>query len=77
MNKGKLYIGTSGYAYSHWENGVFYPKNLPKAKQLEYYSRYFNTVEMNYPFYRLPSSKNFSNWRKIVPKEFIFVVKVS
>ncbi len=77
MNRGKLYIGTSGYAYPHWENGVFYPKGLSKIKQLEYYSKYFNTVEMNYPFYRLPSSKNFSNWRKTVPKEFIFAVKVS
>ena len=77
MNIGKLYIGTSGYAYSHWENGVFYPKELLKKKELEYYSKHFNTVEMNYPFHRLPSSKNFSNWRETVSKEFVFAVKVS
>ena len=77
MGKNKLHIGTSGFSYPHWENGVFYPKDLPKAKQLEYYSQHFNTVEMNYPFYRLPSAKNFSNWKKKVPKGFVFAVKVS
>jgi len=73
----KLYIGTSGYSYSHWENGVFYPRGLPKLKQLEYYTNHFNTVEMNYPFYRLPSSKSFFHWKEVVPKGFIFAVKVS
>jgi len=73
----KLFIGTSGFSYSHWEKGVFYPKGLPKQKQLEYYARYFNTVEMNYPFYRLPSSKSFSKWKEKVPEGFVFSVKVS
>ena len=77
MDKDRLYIGTSGFSYLHWENGVFYPKNLPKVKQLEYYSKFFNTVEMNYPFYRLPYSKSFSRWKKTVPKGFVFAVKVS
>lgn len=74
---GKLYIGTSGYSYPHWEKKVFYPEDLPKTKQLEYYTRHFNTVEMNYPFYRLPSSKSFSNWRETVPRDFVFAIKVS
>lgn len=73
----KLYIGTSGYSYPHWENNVFYPKGLAKTKQLEYYAKHFNTVEMNYPFYRLPSSKSFSNWRKRTNKDFVFAIKVS
>ncbi len=77
MLRGKLYIGTSGFSYSHWENDVFYPKKLQRSKQLEYYSRYFNTVEMNYPFYRLPSIKSFTHWKKTVPKGFIFAIKVS
>lgn len=73
----KVFVGTSGYTYPHWENGVFYPQELPKAKQLEYYTQHFNTVEMNYPFYRLPSSKSFSHWKETAPKRFIFAVKVS
>jgi len=73
----KLFVGTSGYVYSHWENDVFYPKNLPKTKQLEYYSTHFATVEMNYPFYRLPSIESFKKWKEKTPKDFVFALKVS
>ncbi len=76
-NKGKLYIGTSGYVYPHWEKGVFYPPNLPKTEQLRYCAQHFNTVELNYPFYRLPSVKSFSRWAESVPEGFVFSVKVS
>lgn len=73
----KLYVGTSGFSYSHWENGVFYPIGLPKTKQLEYYSKHFQTVELNSPCYRLPSVQNFLNWKNNVPQNFVFAVKVS
>jgi len=72
-----LFVGTSGYVYPHWRNGVFYPKNLPQGQELEYYSQHFNTVELNNPFYHLPEAKTFFNWAKRVPKNFIFAVKVS
>jgi uncharacterized protein YecE (DUF72 family) len=73
----KIYIGTSGFSYPHWENGLFYPETLPRSKQLEYYSDHFNTVELNSPFYRLPSTDLFANWAKRVRNNFIFSVKVS
>ena len=73
----RLLIGTSGYVYPHWRGGVFYPKNLPLKKELEYYAQNFKTVELNNPFYRLPESKTFKNWQKRVPQDFIFAVKVS
>lgn len=72
----KIFIGTSGYIYSHWENGVFYPKDLPKSKKLEYYSQHFQTVELNSTFYRLPGEKTFESWYKRTPKNFTFSVKV-
>jgi len=59
MDMAKIYIGTSGFSYPHWEGGVFYPKDLPKTKKLEYYSQNFNTVELNSPFYHLPEEKTF------------------
>lgn len=74
---GNIYIGTSGFAFSHWEKGAFYPLDLPQTQQLEYYSKHFSSVELNYPFYRLPSAENFQNWAKQVPPGFIFTVKVS
>ena len=73
----KTYIGTSGYNYSHWSNGVFYPEGLTQNKWLEYYCQFFNSVELNVSFYRLPSKKTFQNWYKRTPKDFYFVVKGS
>lgn len=72
----KLFIGTSGFSYSHWEEGVFYPTGWPKSKKLEYYCQHFNTVELNNTFYRLPQILTFISWIKRTPKEFVFAVKV-
>jgi len=44
---------------------------------LEFYARYFNTVELNNSFYHLPTIKAFKSWRKTVPDNFCFAVKGS
>ena len=52
----KIYIGTSGWSYPKGEGtwtGHFYPKG--KINELEYYSQFFNTVEINSTFYRPPN----------------------
>lgn len=77
FSKKGLYIGTSGYIYSHWENGVFYPVGWPKSKKLEYYCQHFDTVELNSTFYRLLGEKAFEGWYNKTPKNFVFSVKVS
>jgi uncharacterized protein YecE (DUF72 family) len=41
----KLYIGTSGFPYSHLEKGAFYLQSLAKSRQLEYYSQHFQSFE--------------------------------
>ncbi len=71
----KFYIGTSGYSYAHWGQGIFYPKGLPPSQWLEYYCRHFNSVELNVTFYRLPQKETFQEWYHRTPKEFRFVVK--
>jgi len=73
----KLYIGTSGFAYHHWEKGVFYPRGLSPYKKLEYYCKKFNSVELNSTFYRLCQISTFKSWQKRTPKNFLFAVKVS
>jgi len=70
-----LYLGTSGYSYQDWQN-IFYPENLRKEKQLEYYSQEFNFVELNYSFYRIPSAVNLANMEKKVPYDFKFALKL-
>ncbi len=70
-------IGTSGYNYPNWWNGVFFPSDLPQKKWLEFYAEHFDTVELNVSFYRLPKKEVFEGWYKRTPKQFSFAVKGS
>ncbi|MFX1420594.1 MAG: DUF72 domain-containing protein [Promethearchaeota archaeon] len=71
----KISIGTAGFFYKDWI-GTFYPKRLQKAQYLEYFSRYFNLVEINSTFYNLPSEDMVNNWNNRVSEKFRFIVKV-
>ena len=76
-NVAKLYIGTSGWSYPKGEGtwtGYFYPKG--KIIELEYYSQFFNTVEINSSFYRPPNPGYVYNWVRRVPGDFLFTVKL-
>ncbi len=75
--KGKVFIGTSGYNYKHWSDGVFYPKDLSQREWLEHYTKFFKTVELNVTFYRLLQEKVFEGWKKRTPGDFSFAVKGS
>jgi len=72
---GRAFIGTSGWMYRHWANGVFYPPRLRQIDWLEYYAGQFPTVEINASYYRLPSEEAVAHWRKVAPKGFLFAVK--
>ena len=76
MERGKLYIGTSGWVYSHWE-GVFYPQDLPLKDKLKYFSKHFKTAEINYSFYHLPRPTTYQKWYSETPEGFLFAVKAS
>ncbi len=71
---GNILIGTSGYNYSDWV-GNFYPDNLDKKDYLNYYSKTFSTVEINFTYYSLPNPFIFNNMAKKVSGNFIFCVK--
>jgi uncharacterized protein YecE (DUF72 family) len=73
----KIWIGTSGYVYRHWRKGVFYPPGLPAREELAHYASRFPTVELNNPFYRLPTAEVFARWRQSTPDDFQFAVKAS
>ncbi len=70
------FVGTSGWSYDHWI-GRFYPEDLGRGEWLEYYTRRFDSVELNASFYRLPSKKTFRNWGERTPPGFTFAVKMS
>lgn len=73
----EVWIGTSGYVYRHWRKGVFYPPGLPAREELAYFARRFRTVELNNPFYRLPTAEMFDRWRDSTPADFQLSVKAS
>jgi uncharacterized protein YecE (DUF72 family) len=69
-----VWVGTSGYNYPEWK-GSFYPENLPAAKMLPYYAERFQTVEINYTFYRAPNEKILEGWNKATPDRFKLTLK--
>jgi len=76
-HQAKIYIGTSGWSYPKGEGkwtGYFYPTG--KINELEYYSQFFNTVEINSSFYRPPNPGYVYNWVRRVPGDFLFTDKL-
>ena len=76
LNENKLSIGTSGYSYEDWRE-VFYPKDLPKNKMLEFYTQHFNTVEINATYYTIPKYSVFERLVQKTPSDFEFIIKVN
>lgn len=68
-------IGTAGYSYEDWR-GVFYPPGLPANKMLEYYTGYFQVVELNATYYSIPNINIFKRLAEKTPAPFEFMVKV-
>jgi uncharacterized protein YecE (DUF72 family) len=71
-----VHIGTSGWHYRHWL-GSFYPAGTAPSGWFQVYARRFHTVELNNPFYHLPSPGVFEGWAKAAPPGFLFAVKAS
>ena len=75
--RAKFWIGPSGWSYEDW-GGVVYPAAPPRGfKPLAYLARYFNAVEVNSTFYRLPSARTTAAWPRLVPPEFRFAFKLT
>ncbi len=73
----KAFIGTSGWQYRHWRDRV-YPRSLPQKDWLKFFSKRFDTVEINTSFYHLPTTESFKRWGGEVKenKNFVFSVKL-
>ena len=64
----QIRIGTSGYSYS-W--------NKARPNAFEWYiSQGFNSVEINYSFYRFPPVTSIRFWQLKSPRDFAFSIKV-
>lgn len=75
-HKGKefeVYIGCAKWNKEDLKE--FYPKGT--KDELTYYSKQFNSIELNATFYNVPSSKQIEVWRDKTPENFKFFPKLS
>ncbi|EDM23816.1 DUF72 domain-containing protein [Caminibacter mediatlanticus TB-2] len=72
-----FFVGTSGFNYSKWK-GKFYPDELLKSKWLEYYVKYFNSLELNSMFYKIPKEATIKSWKyKLKKLNLILSIKAN
>jgi uncharacterized protein YecE (DUF72 family) len=67
-------IGISGWRYDGWR-GVFYPKGLTQAAELDFASRAVDTIEINGSHYSLQTVNSYEAWYNASPESFMFSVK--
>jgi uncharacterized protein YecE (DUF72 family) len=72
---GEIRLGTSSFTADGW-SGSFYPKGMKSAEYLTYYSKRFDTVEVDSTFYRCPTIEAVRNWALKTPPGFIFSLKI-
>ena len=73
-SRGRLYVGTSGFAYPAW-SPRFYPAGLRGDALLPFYARHFPACELNNTFYQQPKPAKVDAWLAATPPEFRFAVK--
>ena len=51
----------------------WYPREVRTAEgRLRHYAEWFDTVEVDSPFYRLPTPETAARWAERTPSEFVF-----
>lgn len=73
---GRLFVGTSGFAYKEWK-GDFYPEGTKDKEMLAYYSTVLSSVEINYTFRRMPAETTCNGWREQAADGFLITLKAS
>ncbi|MDV3244889.1 MAG: DUF72 domain-containing protein [Nitrososphaerales archaeon] len=69
----ELLIGTSGWSYNEWV-GAFYPSST--TNKLSFYSKIFDTAEIDSTFYAPPSRGLVLGWTRNTPDGFVFSAKL-
>jgi uncharacterized protein YecE (DUF72 family) len=71
---GRLYVGTSGFAYPRWAP-LFYPQGTRGDELLRRYAERLSACELNNTFYQQPTEAKIAAWLAATPPEFRFTVK--
>ena len=75
--KNAIRIGPAGWSYADWE-GTVYPPHGSKFDPLAYLASFFDTIEINSPFYRIPPPSHARSWVRRVSDNphFRFTTKI-
>ena len=76
--KPTIHIGPAGWSYPDW-HGVVYPRAAgPRFDPLAYLAAYFDLIEINSTFYRVPTARTSAGWarRTAGNRNFRFTVKL-
>ena len=71
----RVFLGTQGWSYPDWV-GSFFPPGSRQQDWLPFYSRVFDTVELDTTFYHPPRSSVVRSWAANTPMSFRFAAKV-
>src|SRR5438132_10661576 len=73
----KIRIGHAGWSYTDWE-GTVYPPHGSRCDPLAYLASFFETIEINSPFYRIPPPTHSKSWIRRVASnpDFKFTTKI-
>lgn len=75
--KHPIRVGPAGWSYKDWE-GTVYPPHGSKFDHLAYLAHYYDTIEVNSSFYRIPPETHGKSWVRRVAEndDFRFTVKL-
>lgn len=71
----EIRLGTQGWSYADWV-GTFYPPEAKPSDYLQFYSRVFDTVELDTTFYSTPRPGLVRSWFDNTPDNFLFTAKL-
>jgi uncharacterized protein YecE (DUF72 family) len=75
MNKlPNFYSGLSGLVLPVPK--YMFPEEHQNSSRLTYYATFFNSIEINSTFYKLPMQKTIDKWASSVPEDFKFTFKL-
>ena len=72
--KTKFYIGCAKWGRKDWV-GKLYPHGTKEKDFLEYYTKMFNSIELNATFYKSPTVAQVETWKNKTGKDFLFCPK--
>jgi len=79
-HKKAFHIGCQSWGYDDWVSPaggdfIFYPPNTKKNEMLSFYSKVYDTIEVDATLYGIPAATTFEKWYGETPEHFIFSLK--